>query len=263
MPRSLRNTALTFHYNNLDELKSVVSKHKDEIAAIVIETVRNYKPQPGFLEGVREIATDIKAVLIFDEVSSGWRLTTGGAHLLYKVNPDMAVFAKAMSNGYPMASVIGTADVMQAAQGSFISSTYWTERIGPVAALATIRKHQRLNVANHLVNAGKRIQSGWKSAAGCYGLKISVSGIPPMGHFSFDYENGQAIRTLFTQEMLQKGFLATNAFYACYAHQDSHIESYLAAVNEAFAIIAEATKQNRVEKLLRGPIAHSGFHRLT
>ena len=263
VPRSLRNTALTFHYNNLDELKSVVSKHKDEIAAIVIETVRNYKPQPGFLEGVREIATDIKAVLIFDEVSSGWRLTTGGAHLLYKVNPDMAVFAKAMSNGYPMASVIGTADVMQAAQGSFISSTYWTERIGPVAALATIRKHQRLNVANHLVNAGKRIQSGWKSAAGCYGLKISVSGIPPMGHFSFDYENGQAIRTLFTQEMLQKGFLATNAFYACYAHQDSHIESYLAAVNEAFAIIAEATKQNRVEKLLRGPIAHSGFHRLT
>jgi len=196
-------------------------------------------------------------------VSSGWRLITGGAHLLYKVTPDIAVFAKAMSNGYPMAAIIGIGGVMQAAQGSFISSTYWTERIGPAAALATIRKYRSCNVAEHLVKAGKHVQSGWKAAAGRHGLNINIQGIPPLAHFSFDYDNGQAIQTLFTQEMLQKGFLAKNAFYASYAHEDSHIAGYLDALDKTFAVIIEAIEQKKVEKLLKGPIAHSGFHRLT
>ena len=263
VPRCLRNTAFAFTYNKIDELKSIIAQYGDEIAAIVMEPVRNNEPEPGFLEGVREIANHIKAVLIYDEVSSGWRLTTGGAHLLYKVTPDIAVSAKAMSNGYPMAAIIGIGQVMQAAQGSFISSTYWTERIGPVAALATIRKHRSCNVAEHLVKAGKSVQSAWKAAAGRHGLNISIQGIPPLAHFSFDYENGQAIRTLFTQELLQKGFLATNAFYASYAHENAHIASYLDALDKTFAVIIEAIEQNKVEKLLKGPIAHSGFHRLT
>ena len=263
VPRSLKNTALPFYYNKINELKTIVSSNKGEIAAIVMEPVRNCEPEPGFLEEVREIATNIKVPLIFDEVSSGWRLTAGGAHLLYGVTPDIAVFAKAMSNGYPMAAVIGIRGVMQAAQDSFISSTYWTERIGPTAALATIRKHKRCNVSEHLIKIGRHIQSGWKSAAERHGLRINISGISPLGHFSFEYENGQAIRTLFTQEMLQKGFLATNAFYACYAHKDSHVKSYLDALDKIFAVIIEAIEQNKVEKLLKGPIAHSGFHRLT
>jgi len=263
VPRVLRGTALAFHYNKIDELKAIVSDHRDELAAIVMEPVRNYDPEPGFLEGVREIATEIGAVLIFDEVSSGWRLNTGGAHLVYGVMPDIAVFAKGISNGYPMAAIIGIEDVMEAAQGSFISSTYWTERIGPAAALATIRKHRRYDVSKHLIAVGKRIQSGWRSAADRAGISISVTGIPPLGHFSFDYENGQAIRTLFTQMMLEKGFLATNAFYATYAHQDSHIESYLATVGEMFGFLAEAIEKGKVEDHLKGPIAHSGFRRLT
>ncbi len=263
VPRCLKNTAFPFHYNKIEELKAIVSQHKDETAAIVMEPVRNYEPAPGFLEEVREIATSIKAVLIFDEVSSGWRLVTGGAHLLYGVTPDVAVFAKAMSNGYPMAAIIGIGDVMQAAQDSFISSTSWTEKIGPMAALATIRKHQLHNVAGHLVATGKRIQSGWQSAAERYGLRISITGIPPLAHFDFNYGNGQAIRTLFTQEMLDKGFLATNAFYASLAHQDNHVESYFKAVDETFALVARAIEENKVGKLLRGPIAHSGFRRLT
>jgi glutamate-1-semialdehyde aminotransferase len=263
VPRCLRNTAFAFNYNNISELKSIVSQYRGKIAAIVMEPIRNYEPEPGFLEEVREIATSIRAVLIFDEVSSGWRLTTGGVHLVYGVTPDIAVFSKAISNGYPMAAIIGIGDVMQAAQDSFISSTYWTERIGPTAALATIRKHKRCNVSEHLIKIGRHIQSGWKSAAERHGLRINISGISPLGHFSFEYENGQAIRTLFTQEMLQKGFLATNAFYACYAHKDSHVKSYLDALDKIFAVIIEAIEQNKVEKLLKGPIAHSGFHRLT
>jgi glutamate-1-semialdehyde aminotransferase len=263
VPRCLRNTAFAFTYNKIDELKSVISQYRDEVAAIVMEPIRNYEPEPGFLEGVREIANDIKAVLIYDEISSGWRLTAGGAHLLYRVTPDIAVFAKAMSNGYPMAAVIGSRGVMQAAQDSFISSTYWTERVGPAAALATIRKHQCYGISEHLIKIGKRIQLGWKSAANQHGLKINISGISPLAHLSFNYENGQAIRTLFTQGMLQKGFLATDAFYASYAHQDNHVETYLNALDETFAVIARAIKKNEVERLLKGPVAHSGFRRLT
>jgi glutamate-1-semialdehyde aminotransferase len=127
--------SFAFHYNRIDELKEIIRENRKDIAAIVMEPVRNHEPLSGFLEEIREIAVSIKAILIFDEISSGWRLNQGGAHLNYKVNPDMAVFAKAMSNGHPMAAIIGKADVMQAAQNTFISSTYWTERIGPVAAL--------------------------------------------------------------------------------------------------------------------------------
>jgi glutamate-1-semialdehyde aminotransferase len=263
VPRNLRGTALAFQYNKINELKTLISQNKGEVAAIVMEPVRNYEPEPGFLEEVREIAASQKAVLIFDEVSSGWRLNTGGAHMVYGVTPDIAVFAKAISNGYPMAAVIGTGGVMQSAQDSFISSLNWTEKIGPVAALATIRKHRQNNVAEHLIKLGKRIQSGWEAAAKLNNLKVSVSGIPPLGHFSFDYENGEAIRTLFTQEMLKKGFLATNAFYSCYAHQDHHVTSYLQAVDETFSFLARAIQKNEVEKLLKGPVAQSGFRRLT
>ncbi|MBU4175868.1 MAG: hypothetical protein KJ907_02505 [Actinobacteria bacterium] len=141
--------------------------------------------------------------------------------------------------------------------------SYWTERIGLTAALATIRKHKQFNVPEHLTRVGKRIQSGWKECADNNSLRISVSGILPLSHFSFDYENGQEIRTLFTQEMLQRGFLATNAFYASYAHQESHIESYMKAMDEVFGVIAKAVERSEVEKALKGPVAHSGFQRLT
>jgi glutamate-1-semialdehyde aminotransferase len=263
VPRCLKNTALAFHYNKIGQLKEIVSKNGDDIAAIVMEPLRNYEPETGFLEEVKEVAGNTKAVLIFDEVSSGWRLTSGGAHLMYGVTPDIAVFAKAMSNGYPMAAIIGRGDIMQAAQDSFISSTYWTEKVGPAAALATIRKYQKCDVAGHLVETGKHVQQGWQSAAERTWLKVSVSGIPPLAHFSFDYENSQAVKTLFTQEMLHRGFLATNAFYASYAHRENQVNDYLKAVTESLAVIRQALDDNRVEKLLKGPAAHSGFYRLT
>jgi glutamate-1-semialdehyde aminotransferase len=197
-----------------------------------------------------------------DEISAGWRLRTGGAHLRYEIIPDMAVFAKAMSNGYPMAAIIGVADVMEAFQSTFVSSTYWTERIGPAAALATIRKHRRLDVARHLIEIGTQIQAGWRAAATRAQLAITVGGMPPLSHFSFDYDDGQAIRTLFTQIMLGKGFLATNAFYAAHAHQSDHARNYLEAVEEAFVEIAEALNRNEVAQRLKGPIAQTGFRRL-
>jgi len=262
VPRGLLGTALPFRYNHLEELEAIVSENRNELAAIVMEPIRNVEPQPGFLESVRSTASRIGAVLIIDEVSAGWRLKTGGAHLQYGVAPDMAVFAKGMSNGYPMATIIGVAEVMKAFQSAFISSTYWTERIGPAAALATIRKHRRLGVASQLIETGTKIQAGWRAAATRAKLAITVGGMPPLSHFSFDSPDAQTIRTLFTQIMLAKGFLATNAFYAAYAHEPVHVRTYLEAVEEAFGQIVEALNQNEVAQRLKGPVAHAGFRRL-
>ncbi len=263
VPRGLIGTALPFRYNHIEELKAIVTRHKNELAAIVMEPIRDHDPEPGFLEEIREIANSIGAVLVFDEITAGFRLNTGGAHLLYHVEPDIAVFAKAMSNGYPMAAILGRADVMQAAQTTFISSTYWTDRIGPSAALATIRKHRRENVATHLMRMGKLVQDGWKQVAQRAGLQLEVGGIFPLGHFAFIGEQKQAARTLFTQIMLERGFLATGAFYATFAHQDQHVEGYLESAEDAFKVVAQALATGSVIDQLRGPVAHTGFTRLT
>ncbi|MBN1545543.1 MAG: aminotransferase class III-fold pyridoxal phosphate-dependent enzyme [Syntrophaceae bacterium] len=263
VPRGLLGTAMPFRYNHLEELEDIVKRCGRDLAAIVIEPVRRNEPVAGYLEGMRKLSDKTGAILIVDEVSSGFRLNTGGVHLLYGLEPDMAVFAKAMSNGYPMAAIIGKSRVMQAAQSTFISSTYWTERIGPAAAIATIRKHLRENVASRLIETGKNIQEGWRKAADQAGLKVNIDGMLPVSHLGFQYNDHQALHTLFTQLMLDKGFLAAKAFYATYAHKPSHVASYLSAVAEVFEQLCEAVKHEKVLEMLKGPVAHSGFHRLT
>jgi glutamate-1-semialdehyde 2,1-aminomutase len=228
-----------------------------------MEPLRDAAPAEGFLEEVRALATGSGAVLVIDEITAGFRLNTGGAHMLFGLEPDIAVFAKAMSNGFPMAAVIGRAEVMEAAQSSFISSTYWTDRVGPAAALATIRKHRRCDVPRHLVRVGTMVQDGWRAAAERTGVAVHVSGMAPLGHFAFTGGRGRAAMTLFTQLMLARGFLANQAFYATFAHQDAHVEAYLEAVEAAFATVGKALIEGDVEARLEGPVAHSGFERLT
>lgn len=263
VPRNLRGTMLPFHYNSLEQLEEIVAKNKGELAAIVMEPVRDNPPSQGFLSGVRALATEAGAALIFDEVTAGFRVNTGGIHLTLGVEPDLAVFAKALGNGFPMSAVIGREAVMQAAQDTFISSTTWTERTGPAAALAMLRKHKSQNVPAHLIAMGKAVKAAWQKAADDAGVKIKISSIDPLAHMQFDYPNGQAIRTLYTQLMLERGFLATGAFYAMYAHTGEHVEKFGAAATEAFGIIADAVAKGDVEARLKGPVAHSGFRRLT
>ncbi len=172
------------------------------------------------------------------------------------------MFAKAISNGYPMAAIIGTADAMQAAQSTFVSSTYWTERIGPAAALATIRKHRRENVALHLRRIGQMVRDGWRVAAARAGLPITIGGLVPMSSFAIQHKEAQAASTLFTQIMLEKGFLATKAFNTTFAHQDQVIEEYLQAAEDTFGVVAQALDRGTVRDLLKGPLAHAGFARL-
>lgn len=263
VPRGLKGIAIPFHYNKIEELEEIVSKNKD-IGAVVVEPIRYQEPKNNFLKKIRKIANKIGAVLIFDEISSGWRFTLGGVHLKYGVNPDIAVFAKGMSNGFPMAAIIGKQKVMQAAQTTFISSTYWTERVGPAAALATIKKMIDKKVPQYLEKIGRLMIKGLKKSASANGLKLETSGLPALFHLSFNYgKDSQAIQTLFTQEMLKRGILASVGVYVSYSFKEEHVKRYLAVVDEVFAFLKKAIEKNKVYDLLKGPVAHTGFKRLT
>lgn len=259
--KNLLDTAFPFNYNRIEELEEIV-KNRD-VGVIVMEPSRHHEPKDNFLHKVREIADKIGAVLIFDEVSSGFRQNVGGVHLIYGVNPDIAVFGKAISNGYPMSAIIGREDIMEVAQNSFISSTYWTERIGPTAAVATIHKMQKEKVPDHLDKIGRMIDCGWRDLANKNNIHIEILGPNPLVTFSFIYDNAQEIKTLFTQQMLEFGFLASTAVYVSYCHTEEHVKKYLLAVDETFKIISRAIKENNVTNLLKGPVAHNGFKRLT
>lgn len=263
VPRALRGSAYPFIYNDTKGFKELVDKFKNEIGVIVLEAIRNTEPEKGFIDAIMDTSRELGIVFVVDEITSGWRLNLGGAHLLYGVEPDIAVFAKAISNGFPMGAIIGKKEVMEAAQETFVSSTYWTERIGPTAALATIKKMKDKNVARHLVETGKKIQTGWKAAADKNNLPIEISGIYPLGHFNFQHKDPLVLKTLFTQLMLEKGFLASTAFYASYAHKEDHVSNYLKAVEETFSFISQVVKSGNPEKHLKGPVCHSGFKRLT
>lgn len=262
VPRNLKGTSYPFYYNNIQQFLDLINNYGKQIGAVVAETVRNIQPEPGFFEILIEETQKRNIPLIFDEVSSGFRTNTGGAHLLMDVEPDMAVFAKGMSNGYPMAAVIGKSWVMDAAQSSFISSTYWTERIGPAAAIASIRKMLKYKAQDHMMKVGKMVIDGWKDLSDKYNLNLSMNSFYPLGHFEFP-DNKLELKTLFTQEMLKKGFLATNSFYACFAHKENHVRLYLKACDEVFKLIAKIKPEKNIKKYLEGPVCQSGFQRIT
>jgi len=262
VPRCLKGTTIPFNYNRIDELEEIVKSN--DIGVIVMEPIRHQEPKNNFLRNVKRIADEINAVLIFDEITSGWRMIVGGIHELYNIYPDIVVYGKAMSNGFPMAAIVGKGEVMDVAQNSFISSTYWTERIGPAASIATINKMLENNVPSHLCKIGNLINEGWKKLAKEHDLKIDIMGIPPLTTFVFDYgDDSQALLTIFTQEMLKRGFLASKSVYVSYSHTEEHVRKYLESVNEVFEIIVKAVEKDNVYDLLKGPIAHEGFKRLT
>ncbi|MFQ6007574.1 MAG: aminotransferase class III-fold pyridoxal phosphate-dependent enzyme [Candidatus Zixiibacteriota bacterium] len=262
VPKVLAGTALPFHYNRPDELMSIVEHHKRELAAIVMEPIRSQQPENGFLEGTAQLVRDSGAVFIIDEISAGFRMNSGGAHLVLGVEPDIAVFSKSISNGYAMAAIIGKGKVMDAAQSTFISSTNWTERVGPAAALATIKKHRRVDAGKHLMKIGKQVQAGWKRLAAKHDLPVHISGIPPLSHFTFETDNPMVMKALFVQLMLEKGFLASTSFYAMYAHTEEYVHQYLQAMDEVLAEIAELYSRGEITSALVGDPTTAGFARL-
>lgn len=261
VPKNLKNTVYPFNYNNYEELLSIVENN--EIGVIKMEVLRNFGPEDNFLQKVRDLATKKNIVLVFDECTSGFRETFGGIYQKYGVEPDMAMYGKTIGNGYALTAVVGTKAVMEAAQTTFISSTFWTERIGPTAALATLGVMERVKSWEVITETGNKMRKGWQKLADAHNLEISISGIPSLSTYSFNCPDALAYKTLITQEMLKKGFLASTNFYASTAHNDENIDLYLNALETVYQQISNCEKgELQIHKLLEGPICHGGFKRL-
>jgi len=260
VPKSLRGSVFTFNYNRLDELEALI--RKEEIGVIKMEVSRNYDPDPGFLVSVRKLADQHNIILIFDECTSGFRQAFGGLHKVYGVDPDMAVFGKALGNGYAVTGVIGKRDIMEAAQNTFISSTFWTERIGSVAALATLEVMEKERSWEKITATGRAITARWQALGQKYGLPLVTAGVPALTGFSIKSPNGLAYKTLITQEMLSAGYLAATSVYTCTEHTPEIVDGYFAALEPIFSTIRECEDGRDVKTLLKGPVAHSGFTRL-
>ncbi|MDB9783084.1 aminotransferase class III-fold pyridoxal phosphate-dependent enzyme [Winogradskyella sp.] len=261
VPKNLKNSVFPFHYNNYQELVDVVEKN--DIGVIKMEVLRNFGPEDNFLQKVRDLATQKNIVLIFDECSSGFRETFGGIFQKFNVVPDMVMFGKTIGNGYALTAVVGKKSVMEAAQNTFISSTFWTERIGPTAALATLKVMEREKSWEKITNTGSKMQNGWLKLAEANNLDITVSGISAMTTYSFNSPNAAVYKTFISQEMLKKGFLASTNFYACTEHTQEHLDLYFDALSDVyFRIIQCESGVLNVDTILDGPVCHSGFNRL-
>jgi glutamate-1-semialdehyde 2,1-aminomutase len=260
VPKNLRGTVFPFNYNNYEELETLVNAH--DIGVIKMEVVRNKGPENDFLHNVRQLASDRGIVLIFDECTSGFRQTFGGLHKLYGVEPDMAMFGKALGNGYAITAIIGRREIMEAAQSTFISSTFWTERIGPTAALKTLEVMERTKSWDIITKTGLQIRERWQQLADKHGLQVEHWGLPALTGYTFKSNDALAYKTLITQKMLAKGYLAGNSVYVSLAHTPQVVDGYFDALDPIFALIKECEEGRDLMDLLNGPVCHSGFKRL-
>ena len=260
VPKNLKDSVHPFEYNNFDKLEGLV-KTKN-IGVIKMEVYRNKEPENNFLHRVRKLANQHNIVLVFDECTSGFRKNYGGLHKLYDVEPDVAMFGKALGNGYAVTAVLGKREVMQAAEKSFISSTFWTERIGSSAALATLKAMDKEKSWEKITSTGESVNQEWLKLSQEFELPITISGLAALTTFTFKSDNALAYKTLITQEMLKKGYLAATAVYVCTAHTPDIIKTYLENLKPIFQTIKECEEGRDVMKLLEGPIAHNGFKRL-
>ncbi len=260
VPRNLKGSVIPFNYNNFDELLDIVNKN--DVGVIKMEVIRNMGPEDNFLQKVRDLATERKIVLIFDECTSGFRQTFGGIYQMYGVEPDMAIYSKALGNGYAIAAIVGKKEIMQAAQKTFISSTFWTERIGPTAAVATLKVMERIKSWETITNIGIEIKSQWQQLADKHQLSINQWGIPALSGFSFNSDKNLAYKTYITQEMLSKGYLAGNSIYVSVAHTNEILEGYFYELDKLFGDIRNFENGKDVMTSLKGPVCHGGFKRL-
>ncbi len=263
IPRKLRDTTLPCMHGDFERMEQIFKIHGNQLAAIVAEPCRHYLPTPGFLEYLRSQCDHYGIVLIFDEISIGWRWHFGGSHLKLGITPDMAVFSKALGNGHPIGAVIGTEQAMRGAHDSFISSTYWTERTGPAAALATLAKLEKYQVAEHVNETGQIVMADWRKTADKYGINILItSDFGCLSSFSFDYLDADKLRTLYTQLMLDRNILTGCAFYPTLVHDQVVLSVFSDALDETFRKMSEYIGEEKVDAALKGPVAHSGFQRL-
>jgi len=262
VPKSLAGSAIPFKYNCVNDIEKQLSGK--EIAAIVIEGARYDFAKKEFLQKVKEVAKRKNAIIILDEITSGWRVCLGGAFNLYDdFTPDIAVYGKAMGNGFAISAIVGKHEIMDASQDTFISSTFWTERVGFIAGLETIKQLQEKNVHDHLVRHGRMISDVWNRLFKKYDLDFKTTEFMPLITFKPNYgEENNKILTVFSQEMLKLNYLASNSIYLSYSHDQKIIEKYALDVEKVFEKIAIALYNNNIDNIIETKIRQSGFERL-
>jgi len=279
VPQALKGSIKPFHFNQYAELEQIWNDSQGGLGVVIMEVYRSTPPDLEFLQKIRDLCTQHQITLIFDEVTSGFRINTGGVHLNYGISPDLAIFGKALGNGYPISMVLGKKPIMMLAEASFISSTYWTEDLGPSAALAMIEKHQKLNLGKLLKERGLGFQKRILEWSKSIGLNLQISGMPSLFHFSFkgsecqfsDYVN-RGIKTYYTQLMLEEGLLASTSLYLSYAHTPELLQIYYEKIQKVFPKIKKLIddlegpnlkyQKELLEELLWGPVSTPKFGRL-
>jgi glutamate-1-semialdehyde aminotransferase/spore coat polysaccharide biosynthesis protein SpsF (cytidylyltransferase family) len=258
VPKNLKKSVYSFEYNNIKQFESLISKHN--IGTVIMEVSRNYYPKNNFLKKIRSITKKKNIVLIFDECTSGFRQTYGGLHLYYNVEPDIVLFGKALGNGYAINAILGTEPVMQYANSTFISSTFWTERIGYAAALETLNVMNKIKSWEIITQMGRRIKRNWKILSDKYNLNLIIEGLDALPRFDFPGIQNLYLKSYITQEFLKKNILASNAIYLCVEHDNKIIKNYFEILEEIFSKISKFVKSNdNSEILLDGPICIAGI----
>jgi glutamate-1-semialdehyde 2,1-aminomutase len=264
VPRELKGTAEPFKFNDLASLEVALAKLGNNLAAVVMEPMRAQFPQDDF---VRKVAARCRAaggVFMVDEVSSGLRYGFPGALTRLGVEPDLVVYAKAMSNGYPFGAVMGRDAVMQAAEGSFISSSYWTDGVGTAAALAVLEKVRRLKVSELVWTRGERLQAGLRELALRHSAcQLTVAGLPATPTITFGLgADAPLAQALYVRKLVGRGFLASTYHYVMLAHDDDKIASFLAAADETLGELSETIARGRLAEESGVPRKTSAFARL-
>ena len=259
--KNLKNTAFPFKYGNLKQLISLIKKKN--IGIIKMEVARNSLPNIDFLKKVREISNKYKIILIFDECTSGFRRNLGGLHMTTGVYPDLAMFGKALGNGYAITAVIGKEKIMAKAKKSFISSTFWTERLGYVAALSTLRYMKKYKSWKKLISFGQYINKQWMRISKKNQVPIQITGFESITQFNFKSKNNHYLRNFLTQEMLKKNILATNLIFLNICHSKKVIDRYIKELDTVFKKINNIEKYGTKNYFLKGKKSFTSFTRLT
>lgn len=264
VPASLAGTAIPFPYADLPALESLFDQYDGEVAAVIMEPLRSEHPPDGYLAGVKELTEKHSAALIFDEVSTGLRPSAGGIQQQLGVVPDMAVFAKSISNGFAMGAVVGTRAVMEPAEPMFISSTYWSDTVGLRAALTTLDEVEKRGVPAQLDELGQQLKGQVDQLARTVGLRVTTGGVNFHPYFRLEAEDAllqQQLATLFIQEMAKRGCHMATSFYLNASHGPAEVDQTMAAIEEVFQLLQNALQQDRVADLLECELKTDTFQR--
>lgn len=264
VPEEVRNLVLTFSYNDPASLEKLFAEHPNQIAAVIMEPVGLVPPQNQFLEKVKEIAHKNQALLIFDEIVTGFRYALGGAQELYKVIPDLATMGKAVGNGMPLNLVCGKAEVMKTCENIFFSSTFGGETLSLVAGSAVIREMKSKNVISQLWKQGNKLLENFKSQTAKLQLKAELIGFGPrqfLNVFGEDGKPSQLLKAIFWQECIRRGVLFGNAQFISFSHSDADIEKTIQATNVALEYLKKAVDSGAPEKFYDGHIPGEIFRK--